>query len=133
MGSTYGWQDLYLGLLPAVLHATLRQFIAKSIESLVDDTGAFSYFEHTLHNRLNWFVAFSLATIIVNPIEVVKRRLQTKEHRNQGFLKTLKQVYSEDGVSGLMSGWIWAVPEAFATVLVTHFAFKGVVSVMGGE
>jgi hypothetical protein len=32
-----------------------------------------------------------------------------------------------------MAGWFWAVPEAFATVLVTHFAFKGVVYVMGGE
>jgi hypothetical protein len=49
---------------------------------------------------MNWFVAFSIATIFWTPIEVAKRRLQSKENRNEGFVTTLKQVYAEDGVYG---------------------------------
>jgi hypothetical protein len=90
------------------------------------------------------------AKILLTPLEVSKKRIQNnlkhstnKQHRNHissraqrqanNIINVLQDIYKEDGVSGLFAGWYLAIPEAFVTVLVTHYAFKGVAKLIGGE
>jgi hypothetical protein len=140
---TFGWKELFNGVLPGVVYGVACQMIAKGRNILIllltflvaqkyltDPLVSHAKFEFTTSSRWSWFLALSIAKILLNPVEIAKKKIQTRES-TEDLLTTLKEMYSDEGWRGLFKGWALAIPEAFSVVLLTHYTFKGIVNVFG--
>jgi len=83
----------------------------------------------TLHSA--WgrrIILFSLSAIVLNPLDVMVKRLQTNQEKDKNLKLVLlggdeKQTMWKSLV-GLYRGALWSIPEAFSIVVVTHLVHE---------
>jgi len=160
----FSWNGLFQGVEVALLLNVSQQIIAKAAQQVINNSSFTQQFLSTLirygspsgddvtfRQRITWCLGYTLAKILLTPLEVAKKRIQHNlKHSSQyqpkhhlsnttavapsnSLFDVLGDIYNQDGISGLFAGWYLGVPEALVTVLATHYVFRGVVAVTGRE
>jgi hypothetical protein len=83
-----------------------------------------SYLKQNGHAEIfSSFMAYTIVKILLNPLEIAKKKKQNHETKDNLF-KISSDILKSKGIAGLYSGWYLTIPEAFCKILITHFALK---------
>eukprot|EP01066_Platyproteum_vivax_P009766 Platyproteum_vivax@DN4323_c0_g1_i1.p1 len=117
-----GIKGLYAGLRSALIGVgcswAIYYYFYSYFQSRFGSRNSKKLQNNSLRNLLISVGSGILSAILTNPIWVVNTRMKLRQNKNVGFFRALRELYIQEGISGLMSG---AVP---SLVLVSNPAIQ---------